>query len=154
MTDQNQLYRKLRELIEPTVHSMGLRLWGLDVPATLKGGVLRVYIDSDEGVTIDQCAELSKHLNVILDMEDMIPGPYTLEVSSPGLERPFFTLDQLAPYMGRTLTVKLKEPLQGSRKWRGRLEAVGEGTITIQTQEQRVVIPWEQVHKANLVYES
>jgi ribosome maturation factor RimP len=154
MMNQDRLRRKLQELIEPTAQSMGLRLWGLEVPAALKGGVLRVYIDSDEGVTIDQCAELSRHLNLILDMEDMIPGPYTLEVSSPGLERPFFTLDQLGPYAGRTISVKLKEPLQGSRKWRGRLEEVSEGSITLQTQSQRVEIPWDQVHKANLVYEA
>ena len=150
---QESLHARLLELIEPVASSMGLSIWGLQTPPAHKGGVLRIYVDSGKGVTIDDCAELSRHVNVLLDVEDPMPGPYTLEVSSPGLERPFFTFEQLRPYVGRLLLVNLRTPLQNSKKWKGKLLRLEDHELILQTETQEVHIPWNQVHKARLVYE-
>jgi ribosome maturation factor RimP len=150
---QESLHSRLRELIEPIASSLGLSIWGIQVPASPKGGILRIYVDSEQGVTIDDCAELSRHVNVILDVEDPMPGPYTLEVSSPGLERPFFAFEQLEPYLGRLLQVQLKAPLLGSKKWKGHVLRLENEELILQTDKQEIHIPWDQVHKARLVYE-
>ena len=150
---QESLHTRLLELIVPIASSLGLTLWGIEIPASFKGGVLRIYVDSEQGVTIDDCAELSRHVNVLLDVEDPVPGPYTLEVSSPGLERPFFSFDQLEPYVGRVILVKLTAPLQNSKKWKGRLLRLEDEELILQTDNQEVHIPWNQVHKARLVFE-
>ncbi len=153
MSDKIQKIRqRLTELVQPLIDSFGLQLWGLEIPAA-RGGILRVYIDAPQGVTVEQCAEVSKHLNIILDVEDPLPGPYTLEVSSPGLERPFFSLDQLTPYIGNRLFLQLKEPLQGSKKWRGSLLKTDENSVFIQSQQQEISFPWETIKKIHLIYE-
>jgi ribosome maturation factor RimP len=122
------------------------------VPAA-RGGALRIYIDSPEGVTVDQCAEVSRHLNLILDVEDPLPGPYTLEVSSPGLERPFFSCEQLNPYLGQRIVLQLKEAIQDSKKWRGTLISADNNTIVLQTHVQEIAVSWSNVKKAHLLYE-
>jgi ribosome maturation factor RimP len=151
--DASHLQDSLRELIEPFVRSHGLELWGIEAPSSPRGGTLRVYIDAEGGVTIDQCATLSKGLNHILDVEDPIPGPYTLEVSSPGLERPFFSLEQLKGYTGRRIGLKLGSPFQGSRKWRGSLIGVENDAVVLEAESGSVRIPWGQVKKARLIYD-
>lgn len=150
--ESQKIYQRLIELVQPLINSFGLYLWGIEVP-TARGGVLRVYIDSLEGVTVDQCAEVSKHLNILLDVEDPLPGPYTLEVSSPGMERQFFSIDQLQDYVGNRLFLQLKEPVQGSKKWRGDLLKTEENTIFIQTQQQKISFPWSTIKKIHLIYE-
>ena len=147
-----KLYERLSELIKPLAASCGLDVWGLEIPAS-RGGVLRVYVDSPNGVSIDQCATLSRHISVTLDVEDPLPGPYTLEVSSPGLERPFFTVSQLPPYIGQPVALKLQAPMQGRKKWRGVLiEAEGDH-LTLDVDGVEHVFAWEDVEKAHLVFQ-
>jgi len=148
------LQTKLTEIIEPIVESFGLDLWGLEPPKSPKGGVLRIYIDSPQGVSIDQCAEISKHLNPILDVEDPIPGSYTLEVSSPGLERPFFNFSQLESYIGERIYLKLRSPLDGRKKWKGVLSAAGNMQIELTTdKENTITINWDDIKNIHLLFE-
>ncbi|MFP4213099.1 MAG: ribosome maturation factor RimP [Desulfohalobiaceae bacterium] len=150
---QESLHAQLQELIQPLVQGMGLELWGLELPAAPRGGVFRVYIDSPQGVSVEQCAELSRHLNYLLDVQDPFPGSYTLEVSSPGLDRTFFSLQQMEPYQGREVLLRLKEPLQGRSKWQGRLLGIQAGEVALEpTSGERVSIPWQDIKKAKLVY--
>ncbi|MFO8030925.1 MAG: ribosome maturation factor RimP [Desulfohalobiaceae bacterium] len=150
---QEGLYAQLQELIHPLVQGMGLELWGLELPAAPRGGVFRVYIDSPQGVSVEQCAELSRHLNYLLDVQDPFPGSYTLEVSSPGLDRPFFSLPQIEPYQGREVQLKLKEPLQGRGKWQGILLGIQEEAVVLEyAPGEQVSIPWQDIKKAKLVY--
>ncbi len=147
------LYKQLLDLIQPMVQGLGLDLWGLELPAAPKGGTLRVYIDSPQGVSVEQCAKVSRHLNYLLDVQDPFPGAYTLEVSSPGLDRPFFNLQQMQAYQGREVLLKLKEKLQGKSKWRGRLISIqGQEVLLEQEPGDRIRIAWAGVKKANLVY--
>ncbi len=148
------LQERLTQIIEPIVNSFGLDLWGLETPNAPKGGVLRIYIDSPQGVNIDQCAELTKHINPILDIEDPIPGSYTLEVSSPGLERPFFSFEQLGPYVGERIFLKLRSPVQGRKKWRGKLLSAREMKIELETgNEDTLKVNWDEIKKIHLLYD-
>lgn len=147
------LEKTLRQLIEPLAHSHGLSLWGLEAPSSPRGGVLRVYVDSDQGVSIDQCASLSRTLSVVLDVEDPIPGSYVLEVSSPGLERPFFSLEQIEPFRGDLIALELIEPLEGRRKWRGRVADVAEESVVLEVGDQQHRFPWENIKRAHRIYE-
>ena len=82
----------LSALLAPTVASLGFQLWGLELISPNRRPTLRVYIEGDSGVTVDDCATVSRHLSSVLDVEDPIQGEYTLEVSSPGIDRLLFTL--------------------------------------------------------------
>lgn len=113
----------LTDLTAPLAASLGLELWGIELAF---GGrsLVRVFVESDNGVTVEQCAELSRLLGLSLEVEDIIPGAYVLEVSSPGLERTFFTESQLARAVGQRVEITLhqpKAPWPGRRKFRGPL---------------------------------
>ena len=121
MDDQATLTHAIAELARPLATSLHLSLWGVELAL---GGrsVLRVYVEGESGTSIDQCAELSRLLGLALDVEDAMPGAYVLEVSSPGLERVFFTPDQLICALGQTLEITLAAPspeFSGRRKFRG-----------------------------------
>ncbi len=150
--DHEKLQKKIVKLIKPIIKSMGLRLWGIEIPSTPKKGILRIYVDSENGVTIDQCAELSRHLNLILDVEDPIPGPYNLEVSSPGLERKFFELEQLKPYINYKINLKLKQPVNGRKNWKGTVLKVEDQKFVLLVDNQQILFSWDQIQKANLIF--
>ena len=97
----------ITELIEPTVLAMELQLWGIDLSQRGKYSILRIYIEREEGVTIADCEKVSRQVSAILDMEDPIGGEYTLEVSSPGLDRPLFTSEQFGRFIGSDVKVRL-----------------------------------------------
>jgi ribosome maturation factor RimP len=150
MFQKDTLYSQIEELFRPLLESMGLRLWGLQVPAS-RGGTLRVYIDAPEGVTIDQCAQASRHLSHVLDAEDPIPGSYTLEVSSPGLERPFFSLDQLREYLGSEVRLKTGAAVQGRKKWRGRIQDAEQNRLLLDTETGPQAFEWDNIRSIHLV---
>ncbi len=147
--------KRLENIIRSVVEGMGLKLWGIKFPKSSKGGTLRVYIDSEDGVTIDECAKVSRHLDVILDVEDPYTGPYILEVSSPGLDRPFFSIDQMKPYKGKKIYVELKLPVNNRKKFIGILKDF-EGNnfcLYVEDLKEELFISWEDVEWANLRYE-
>ena len=153
MFQQETLHARLEELFRPLLESMGLRLWGLQVPAS-KGGTVRVYIDAPDGVDVDQCARASRHLSHLLDAEDPIPGSYTLEVSSPGLERPFFSLEQLGEYLGREVRLKTGVAVQDRKKWRGRVRDTEENRLHLDTDSGPQVFDWDNIRSIHLVAEA
>lgn len=114
-------------LAAPLAASLGLSIWGVEI-AYGPRSIVRVYVDSEGGVDIDECAKLSRLLGISLEVEDIFPGAYVLEVSSPGLERVFFTESQLAAHAGQVVDVTLKSPSDaflGRKKFRGVLELAG-----------------------------
>jgi ribosome maturation factor RimP len=128
------------------------------VDIELKGGgrnrFLRISIDKPEGITHADCEMISQEVGTILDVEDVVPGSYTLEVSSPGVERKLKNIKDFERFTGKKIKAILREPVENSRRWEGTLAAVADGLITLETAEGRKIqFPFDQVEKANLKFE-
>ena len=141
----------LRTMLEPAVIAAGMELWGIEYMPQGKHSVLRVYIDSEAGVDVDNCVAVSHQISGILDVEDPISGEYNLEVSSPGADRPIFSADQFAKYEGEEFKLKLKLAVQGRRKFVGRLVSVKEDVITFSVDDIEIGVSMAQIDRANLV---
>lgn len=139
----------LNRLIEPVVEAMGCELVGVE----FHGGVLRVYIDRSEGVTLDDCEAVSRHLSGLLDVEDPIPGQYTLEVSSPGLDRPLFGARDFERFAGSRVKLRTRAPVDGRRNFKGMLLGVRGQRVVIEQDGDEVSLPLELVEQARLVPE-
>ncbi|WP_147821897.1 ribosome maturation factor RimP [Salidesulfovibrio onnuriiensis] len=150
---QNAFEKELAELIRPEVESLGFSFWGLTSPSAGKKRVIRIYIDGPEGVNIDDCAQVSRQVGLVLEVEDIINGAFNLEVSSPGLERKFFTLEQLVGYEGRTLEVKLAIPVNNRRNFKGVLKEITPSGIVLDMKDEDVRLDWDTVKEAKLVHE-
>jgi len=131
--NETTLTRTITDIAGPLAASMGLAIWGVEA-AFAKRSVIRIFVEGENGVDIDKCAELSRLLGLSLDVEDVIPGAYVLEVSSPGLERTFFTRDQLAENVGKVVAVSLHSPTEaypGRKNLLGTLTGAENGTFSI-----------------------
>jgi len=144
---QNQ---NLLDLFEPEITAMGFKLLGIELIKNGHISLLRVYIDKFEGVNIDDCVLVSQQLTGLLDVKDPIKGQYNLEVSSPGIDRPLFTDEQLKKHIGHIVMIKLREKYRGKRKITGVLEAVDNLEIIIKCNENNEKIPSELIDKAKL----
>lgn len=142
---------RLIELLSPVVESMGFIFWGLEYKPQGKHSLLRVFIDHDEGISADQCADVSRQISSVMDVEDPISGEYTLEVSSPGMDRPLFTLDQYQQCAGERIELKLRMPFDGRRKFSGRLVGVEEQDVVIHVDDEEFLLPIDLIEKANII---
>jgi ribosome maturation factor RimP len=142
---------KIEELIRPGVEALGYELWGLDHQSQGRHTLLRVYIDSEKGIGVDDCAKVSHQISGVLDVEDPIAGEYNLEVSSPGMDRPLYTPEQYAQYIGSDINVRLRVPFDGRRKFLGRLTGIEDGDVVLTVEEHEYLLPFDQIDKANVV---
>jgi len=140
----------LRDLLSPSVEALGFELWGLEHLSQGRHSLLRVYIDAEAGVTVDDCARVSEQVGAVLDVEDPIGGDYVLEVSSPGVDRRLFRLEQYAPYAGEELELRLRRPFEGRRKYRGVLRGVEGEDIVLLVDDHEYLLPFGEVEKAQL----
>ena len=141
----------LVELIEPIVDGLGYECVGIEYNPHPKHGLLRIYIDKEEGVLLEDCSKVSHHLSGVLDVEDPIRGNYQLEISSPGMDRPLFKIDQFNRYIGSQVKVTLFRPIDKRRKITGMILSVEDQTIRIQEGEQVFNVPFQAMSKARLV---
>ena len=141
---------KLIALLEPAVATLGYELVELEFRAPGRGGLVRVYIDAEQGVTLDDCEKVSHYVNGILDVEDLVTGEYNLEVSSPGLDRPLRTLRHYADFVGEQVKVQLAVPLDGRRRFTGKLLKVENEKILVDVDGQEFLLPLENIEKARL----
>lgn len=141
----------IRKIVEPVVAALGFQLWGIEYLGQGRHTLLRVYLDKEGGINIEDCAEASRHISSILDVEDPISSEYTLEVSSPGLDRTLFTLEQMKAYVGATLKVRLTENFEGRRNFSGILKDVVNDEVVLAADSGELVFPYELVEKANIV---
>ena len=141
----------LEALIHPIAEAMGLELWGVEFIVHRKSSVLRIYIDRENGVGLEDCEQLSRQLSAVLDVEDPIPGEYTLEVSSPGLDRPLYSLSQYRRFIGETIDVKLRFPYEARRKYKGTLKAIESDDVILMVDDHEYLFPFEGIEKARLV---
>ena len=143
--------RKLNELIEPLVADLGYEFVGLEYRSQPKQSLLRIYIDCEGGVGLQDCESVSREVAALLDVEDPIAGHYNLEISSPGLDRPLFTLAQFARFAGEQVAVTLFAPAQGRRKFQGRILGTGDGLVTIEHDGAELALAFDNIAKARLV---
>ena len=141
----------LHALIEPVVSAMGFELWGIDHLSQGKHSRLVIYIDHEDGVSVDDCADVSRQVSAVLDVEDPVPGEYRLEVSSPGMDRPLFTLEQFERYAGHVVAVKLRVPFDGRRKFQGLLAGIENDEVLLQVDGEEYCFPIEGIDQARVV---
>ena len=141
---------ELRNLLEPAIKALGYSLWGIEYVSQGKHSLVRVYLDKEGGIGIEDCTQASKQISSILDVEDPISGEYTLEVSSPGLDRVLFSLDQYKEYLGWHLKIRLRENFENRRKFTGQLKAIVNDELVLIIGDEEYTIPYELVEKANL----
>ncbi len=143
----------LLNLIEPIVEGLGYECVGIDYNPHPKHGLLRIYIDSENGILVDDCTKVSHQVSGVLDVEDPIQGNYQLEVSSPGADRPFFKVSQFERYIDNTVLVNLFKTIDGRRKITGRIVKVVDDIISLEEGEQVYEVPFDAMSKARLVPE-
>lgn len=141
---------KIEQLIRPTVESMGYVLWGCEYLAQGKHSLLRVYIDKQEGISVDDCQQVSHQVSALLDVDDPIPGNYDLEVSSPGVPRPLFYAYQYQQYIGLDIQIKLYKPVLGKRKFVGTIVSANDETLMLRVDTEQQSFPFSTIVKANL----
>ncbi|AMX01867.1 ribosome maturation factor RimP [Microbulbifer thermotolerans] len=143
---------QLEELLAPVVASLGCELWGIEYQTHSRNALLRIYIDSEDGVTVEDCEKVSRQVSAVLDVEDPISGKYILEVSSPGLDRPLYKLAHYQRFAGAQIEVRLRLPLDGQRKWRGLLVGVeGDEVVLRVDSENEYLLPIDSIEKANVI---
>ncbi|HEX2667259.1 MAG TPA: ribosome maturation factor RimP [Gammaproteobacteria bacterium] len=144
---------RLISLLEAPVEALGYEVVELEFHPQGGGGLLRVYIDREGGVTVDDCEKVSRQVSAVLDVEDPIPGHYTLEVSSPGLDRPLRKAADYARFAGERAKVDLALPIEGRRRFTGILKGCEGGEVSIEVDGVLHRLPLEGIAKARLVPE-
>lgn len=141
---------ELVQLLSPTICDMGYELWGCEYLSQGKHSLLRIYIDKPEGIGIEDCQEVSKQVSALLDVEDPIPGNYSLEISSPGIPRPLFSSWQYQRYIGYGVQVKTFKPVNGKRKLSGTIVSASEGTVVLDINNEHHELLLSNIVKASL----
>ena len=147
------LRQTLEALVRPVVEDLGYELWETEYSPGRGHGLLRVYIDAAAGVSVDDCERVSRALSVLLDTEDPVPGQYTLEVSSPGLERPLRPAAHFARFGGSRVFVEMTQPVDGRRRFQGRLAGTDAAQIGIEVDGRHYTLPIDGIRKAHLAPE-
>lgn len=145
----------IHKLVEPVVNALGYQLWGIEYIGQGRHTLLRIFLDKDGGINIEDCAEASRQISSLLDVEDPIKDEYTLEVSSPGLDRMLFTPEQYRMYLSATLKIRVSGNVAGRRNFTGTLKEVAttqeETTVVVQVGAEEFRIPFRQIERASLV---
>ncbi|MBA6415329.1 ribosome maturation factor RimP [Colwellia sp. 6M3] len=143
---------KLTAMLRPAVEETGKELLGVEFISAGNHSVLRLFIDHENGIDVDDCAEVSRQVGAILDVEDPISSEYSLEVSSPGLDRPLFEKAQFEAVVGETVEAKISMPLNGRRKFKGKLVAVENESLIVMVDNEEYELVISNIDKAHLVY--
>jgi ribosome maturation factor RimP len=141
----------IAKMLKPVLASMGYQLVERELVTDMGRLILRLYIDKEGGVTLDDCSEASRAISAHLDVEDPIPGKYDLEVSSPGVERPLRYPEDFARYAGETIKLRTLEPLEGRQNYRGVLKGCDANNINMTVDGKEFVIPFSALLKARIV---
>lgn len=152
--DMTAILEKVRGMAGQVLDYAGMELVHLEMHREPRGLILRLYIDKDGGVTLEDCAHVSRQISAQLDLDNPIEDRYTLEVSSPGLDRPLVTARDFARFAGRRVRVSTHVPMDGRRNFQGRLDGLFDGLVRLTLEAGRQVdIPLDQVAKARLEIE-
>lgn len=141
---------QLIELLEPIVVGLGYELWELEYGTRPGGGLLRLYIDSPDGISVDDCERVSRAVSETMDVADPITHEYTLEVSSPGLDRVLRTRKHFVQFTGERVRLEMSQAVNGRKRFAGRLTEVGDDEITLDVDGATVRLPIAAIHKARV----
>ncbi|NCF44102.1 MAG: ribosome maturation factor RimP [Proteobacteria bacterium] len=142
---------QIEELITPTVEALDAQVWGVEYLSQGKYSVLRIYVEREDGVSVDLCADVSRHVSDLLDVEEILPEAYTLEVSSPGMDRLLFKGAQYENHVGERIDVRLNYPFEGRKKIIGLLAGLEDNSVVVQVDGDEYLLPLENVQKARVV---
>jgi ribosome maturation factor RimP len=152
--DKGVILLRVESILGPLLDAEGLSLVDIEYKREQGGWILRVFIDKEGNVTLDDCARVSREFGQLLDVEDIIPTSYHLEVSSPGLDRPLKKEADFVKYSGRRVRIKTKEPVSGRRNFKGALLGCTEGKVKVKVEGSEIfTIPLSSILKANLEIE-
>lgn len=145
--------QQLETLLEPVVSSMAYEFVGMEFISQGRHSILRIYIDAENGVSVEDCAKVSHQLSAVLDVEDPIAGEYSLEVSSPGLDRPLFRLSHYEQFIGSEVKFRTLRPQleNGQRKFKGTINAVKNDNVIFIVDNETLSVPFTNIDKANLI---
>jgi len=138
-------------MLKSPVEALGHTLWGLEYVQAGKHSILRVFIDNEKGIFIEDCAETSRQVSAVLDVEDPLSTEYTLEVSSPGVDRPLFNAEQYAAYIDEAVKIQLTMPVAGSRNLKGTVTGVEGQMLTLTVDGNELIIALDNIRKGNLI---
>lgn len=144
------IVNNIEVLVFPITQRLGYELYHVEYVKENGENYLRIYIDSEAGINLDDCEKVSREVSEMLDVEDPIPDSYYLEVSSPGIERELHTDAHLEKHIDNSITVKLSSPLNGKKKLEGILKSFSDEDITLLNKDKEIVIPRDKVSKVNL----
>ncbi len=142
---------QLQALLAPVIEALGYKCWGIEFLSQGRHSLLRIYIDHDNGVLIEDCETVSRQISGVLDVEDPISAEYTLEVSSPGMDRPLFTIEQFALHAGDQVKIKLRTPFDGRRNFQGLLRGVEDQDVVVLVEDHEYLLPIDSIDKANII---
>jgi len=143
---------EFRQLIQPTIEGLGFELCDLEMRLGERQGIIRVFIDRvPAGISLDDCETVSRQISALLDVEDLIPGRYSLEVSSPGLDRRLTKTEHYQRFRGEIVRVKLRFPVQGRRNFRGKLVSAGDKDIEVEVDGTAYRLPMATIESTRLI---
>lgn len=146
-----EIVRQVRRLAEPVCDAEGIELVHVEFQSEAHGRILRLYIDKTGGITLNDCAELSRQVSDLLDVSIDDLGSYSLEVSSPGTERPLGKTSDFERFRGKTVKIRTFEPIDDQKNFTGTLNGISEGLVTLSVGENTIAIPFDDINKARLV---
>jgi ribosome maturation factor RimP len=144
---------QLLRLLQPAVNMLGYELVGIEYFPSGNRYTLRLYIDEEGGITVEDCECVSRQVSSLLDVENPIKGQYTLEVSSPGLDRPLFKAEHFVRFSGNRVKLRTITPLNGRRNFQGVLRGMQDGQVILEIDGEQVLLPLEDIEKARIVPE-
>ena len=142
---------QLEDLLRPIVEGLGYEFWGIEFRSRGHHSLLRVFIDDAEnGIAIDDCEKVSRQISGVMDVEDPIQTEYTLEVSSPGMDRPLFRLEQYEAFVGHQVRIRLRMAFEGRRKFQGLIKGVEGDDVVVLVEDHEYLLPFDSIEKAHL----
>ena len=140
----------IETLIKKDIKTLGYDIWGIELLGSSLNPTLRIFIDNENGVTVEDCEKVSKHISKVIEADDTYSINSTLEVSSPGIERKFFNKDQYIEYLGYTIKIRYRDTEQQFKSVKGVLISVSEKGLIINVRDEECFIHFQDIEKANL----
>jgi ribosome maturation factor RimP len=148
-----QAVKEVSLLIEPILDEMQIELVDVEYLSEAGRWILRIYVDRQGGITLDDCARVSREIGDLIDVKDLFRQSYILEVSSPGLNRPLKKEKDFVDVIGKNVKIRMAAPLDGRRNFKGNLQSFEDGVLCLNIKDDLFLLPYGGIEKANLAYD-